>query len=183
MSNIREAKYAEDTWDYEESLEEALSIISPYDISINILCEDKDRDKNYRPGDILMVPNWSSGRTGHQNSPHRILVITSSTDGEYSGYILSSKIEKANKYNSKFPNNIYIQDYDTILDIGRKIGSKEVFIRVDDLVSFKASDLSDWGTWKGRVNSKFFDFVEQCRKNYLLDKNMNREITWETKEG
>lgn len=40
-------------WEYEESLEESLGIISPYDININILCEDKDREKHYSNGDIL----------------------------------------------------------------------------------------------------------------------------------
>ena len=46
-------------WEYEESL----GIISPYDININILCEDKDREKHYSNGDILMVPQWESSQS------------------------------------------------------------------------------------------------------------------------
>lgn len=89
------------SWDYEESLEDALGITSPYDLDINILCEDKDNEKKFAIGDILMVPNWSSSVSGRNSRPHRVVVInnTENKDGTttYSGYVLSSKVEKANK--------------------------------------------------------------------------------------
>lgn len=36
------------SWDYEESLEDALGITFPYDLDINILCEDKDNEKKFK---------------------------------------------------------------------------------------------------------------------------------------
>lgn len=170
-------------WEYEESLEEELSIISPYDIDINILCEDKDREKHYVNGDILMVPQWESSENGRIYLPHRIVVIDSVVNNDndlitYTGRVLSSQIHNSNKYNDRYPNNIYINDYDTILSSGRGTGGKPVFINVGDTITFTNTDLSDSGTWKGHITDEFNEFLSVCIQNYKEDRLKNRDIFW-----
>lgn len=169
-------------WEYEESLEEALGIISPYDIDINILCEDKDREKHYIHGDILMVPQWNSERNGKIEFPHRVVVIDSIIEKDrvyYTGRVLSSQIKSSNKYNKNFPNNIYINNYDTILSSGKTVGGKPVYIDVSDVITFTCNDLSDSGTWKGHVSKEFDKFIEVCIDNYKINKTLNKNVFWE----
>ena len=152
-------------WEYEESLEDALGIISPYDIDINILCEDKDREKHFVHGDILMVPQWNSSENGKIELPHRIIVIDSVKYKEeitYTGRVLSSQIKNSNRYNPKYPNNVYINNYDTILSNGRKVGEKPVYVNVSDIITFTNKELSDSGTWKGHISNEFDAFLEEC---------------------
>ena len=170
-------------WEYEESLEDALGIISPYDIDINILCEDKDNEKKFVPGDILMVPKWKSSVSGANDKPHRVIVISGVDNADwaftYHGYVLSSQVRKANKNNKRFPNNIYISNYDTILKFGKFIGGKEVILKVDEVITFKNTDLSDHGTWKGHVTDEFFEFLSKCADNFHKDKSANASMFWE----
>ena len=168
-------------WEYEESLEEALGIISPYDLGINILCEDKDREKKYVTGDILMVPQWNSSENGRIELPHRIVVIDSVEKKDkiyYTGRVLSSQIKNSNKYNDKYPNNIYIGNYDSILSIGRTVGEKPVYINISDIITFTNEDLSDSGTWKGHISKEFERFMHDCISNYEKDKTINKDIFW-----
>ena len=170
-------------WEYEESLEESLGIISPYDININILCEDKDREKHYSNGDILMVPQWESSQNGKISSPHRIVVVSSvikSSDGTitYKGRVMSSNIHISNKYNANFPNNIYIDDYDSILSTGRQTGGKSAFINVEDVITFTNNGLNDSGTWKGHISTAFENFLNACVQNCIQDKTKNKNTYW-----
>lgn len=169
-------------WEYEESLEEALGITSPYDLDINILCEDKDREKKYVTGDILMVPQWNSSENGRIELPHRIVVIDSAEKKDkiyYTGRVLSSQIKNSNKYNDWYPNNIYIDNYDSILSIGRTVGEKPAYINVSDVVTFTNKDLSDSGTWKGHISKEFEIFIQDCISNYEKDRTLNINIFWE----
>ena len=168
-------------WEYEESIEEALGIISPYDLDINILCEDKDREKKYIAGDILMVPQWNSSKNGRSDLPHRIVVIDSVEKKDkiyYAGRVLSSQIKNSNKYNDRYPNNIYIDNYDSILSLGRTVGEKSVYINISDVITFTNEDLSDSGTWKGHISKEFELFMQDCISNYEKDKTMNKDIFW-----
>lgn len=156
-------------WD--ETLEEAL-----YEAGEEM---QGDQLKAFKVGDILMTTSFRShGR--EYALPHRILVITarklSGDVMEYEGYLLSSKINKSNKY-SKYQNNIYIKNYSSILAKGAP-ADKEAFIRVDDLVKFDSRDLSARGTWKGAINDEFREFLYQCVKNYRSG-NSNAEMYWE----
>ena len=97
---------------------------------------------NYYPGDLVMVNDPIRGA-------HRILIISSFYNGDnntFKGYLLSSKVAKSNINNKKFPNNIYIKDYSTILERGPKY-HKEAFIKVDDLVEFTKDNLES-GSFK-----------------------------------
>ena len=127
----------------------------------------------YEPKDIVMVNDKTFGT-------HRILIITKKDNQEnnpvYSGYILSSNINKANKY-SKYENNIYIKNYSTILQTGAK-NDKEAIIKLDELKSFTKDAFSASGTYKGTVTDEFFNFILSCIQN--IKRNItNKEITWE----
>lgn len=129
--------------------------------------------KDYEVGDIVMINDNKVG-------VHRILIISTVTKrGQnkiYRGYLLSSKIDKANINNEKFPNNIYIKNYATILERGNRI-NKEAIIKVDSIKEFDKSSFSNSGTYKGTVTREFLDFVEKCASNY---KNgiSNRHMIW-----
>lgn len=145
---------------WEESLEEAL-----YESQL-----EGDQLKEYEVGDIIMPTRYRSSLSGSDVDPHRILIISSKKKGndgiiEYRGFALSSRVEKANKNNPKYPNNIYIQDYSSILYRGKSL-KKEAIIRVDDIVSFTNEDLDTRGVWKGKASFKFMRFIDNCYKNY-----------------
>lgn len=157
-------------WD--ETLEEALSTVADEELV-------GDQKKTFQVGDILMTASFDSHGQKIM-SPHRILVITakrlSGDVMEYEGYLLSSKVSKSNKY-GKYPNNIYIKDYSTILAKGSP-AAKEAFIRVDDLVRFTSKDLSTSGTWKGSISNEFGEFLYKCIRNYRTGKS-NADMYWE----
>lgn len=113
--------------------------------------------KQYSIGDILFI--WDKNRKNH-----RIVITNTNNNGRYEGYLLSSQIQKANINDPKYPNNIFIEHYNTILKIDNGI-DKPAFIRVDDLVRFKQSQLSS-GCYKGTVKPEFLKFLNQCIDNY-----------------
>lgn len=138
-----------------------------------------DQLKVFNVGDIIMTTRFQSkGR--YMDSPHRIMVVTSkkNRDGvvEYSGFLLSSKINKSNKMGG-YPNNIYIKNYSSILYSGAP-ANKEAFIRVDDLVRFTSNDLSTSGSMKGKASREFMNFVQECYNNYRSGVS-NSEIYWD----
>ena len=154
-----------DTYCWESSLEEDLIEEDYFNEGNN------PQSREYEPKDIVMVNDDVAG-------VHRILIITkkhsnNSNSHIYSGFLLSSKIQKAN-INSKYPNNIYIKNYSTILDRGAKY-DKEAIIRVDDLRTFNENNFSKSGTYKGTVTDEFFNFILKCANNYqnhISNKNM-----------
>lgn len=158
---------------WEQDLEEAL-----YDQED--LHEDEKPPMTYKVGDIIMTTRFNSRGQQIENSPHRVLIITASEDREgvatYRGFVLSSKVEKSNKH-SKYPHNIYINNYSTILYKGTPY-NKEAFIRVDDLVEFSSDDLSERGSWKGSANHEFMNFVQRCYDNYKRGID-NSNMYWE----
>lgn len=155
---------------WEESIEESLYESS--DIQ-------GDQDKVFRVGDIIMTTRFSSkGR--YYDSPHRILVITSKHEDEettkYGGFLLSSKVEKANK-NGGYPASIYIRDYSTILQRGKSL-SKEAFINVENVVTFTNKDLGVSGSWKGAASIDFMRFVNKCYYDFHNGKDTSKTY-WE----
>lgn len=138
-----------------------------------------DQRKEYKVGDILMPMKLYSPGSRMDVEPHRVVIIRSKeTDKEgvirYEGFLLSSKVQKSNKYNSHYPNNIYIEDYSSILYRGTP-QHKEAFIRVDDIVRFTSKDLDTRGSWKGSVKYPFLTFLKNCYQNYKSGKsNVNK---------
>jgi hypothetical protein len=169
MNNLNIKNYddllndTENTWDLEENLEELL-----FD------CEDmltETVSSSYlRPiskGDIIMASNGKSQRKHGMDvmSPHRIFIVEDAT-GEYGsrifkGYLLSSQVRKANYYNDHFPDNIYIDNYSTILAKGPQHDT-EAFIKLSDLyvIDEQRMDRSHGGFWKGHAKQEFIDFID-----------------------
>ena len=161
---------------WEPTLEELL-----YDLDEDDTVRD-DQDKVFEVGDIIMTNNYTSSSSGKQNGdPHKILLIYSKRVTEdtiqYAGFLLSSKEEKANIH-GRYPNNIYIEDYSTILSKGTKVHIPAI-IRVDDLVTFTNHDLSTRGTWKGVASLESRKFIADCYQNHK-DKNdkLNFNMKW-----
>lgn len=155
----------ENTWDYEESLEELL-----FDCD-SILEEAVGRSYTIpiRKGDIIMANNGVSDRERGLPviSPHRIFIIEDAT-GEignrvFKGYLISSQVHKANYYNKGFPNNVYIEDYSTILSRGPQ-KFDEVFINLSDRYTIEEAsmDRESSGLWKGHATQEFIDFVDKA---------------------
>lgn len=154
----------ENTWDYEENLEELL-----FDCD-KVLEETMTQSwaRPIRKGDIIMANNGVSDREGGMNieTPHRIFVIEDAT-GElgsriFRGYLLSSQVRKANYYNEHFPNNIYINDYSTIIARGPK-RTDEVFINLSDRYTIEEArmDREHTNLWKGHATQEFINFIDE----------------------
>ena len=156
-------KDTENTWDFEESLEELL-------FEVDGMLEEAistDRQHEIIKGDIIMANNGVSQRELGMDiiSPHRIFIIEDAVGkvGErlFKGYLLSSQVRKANKNNKNFPNNIYIENYSTILARGAaKEG--EAFLNLSDLYVIEESrmDISRGGFWKGHATQEFIHFID-----------------------
>lgn len=160
---------------WEESLAESLEEESDEIVG--------NRAVQYKVGDIIMTNRYKSHGSYVEDSQHKILVVTSRVESDgiinYEGFLLSSKAkEKSNKYNERYPHNIYINPYNSILYKGAPSNKQEVFIRVDDLVKFTNMDLSISGSWKGKASWEFLNFVQRCANNYRAGKD-NSKIFWE----
>ena len=169
-------KDTENTWDFEESLEELLFEVD------GMLEEAISTDRRYEivKGDIIMANNGVSQRELGMDiiSPHRIFIIEDAVGkvGErvFKGYLLSSQVRKANKNNKNFPNNIYIENYSTILARGAA-NDREAFLNLSDLYVIEESrmDTSKGGFWKGHATQEFIHFIDTA----IAAKNEGKSLT------
>lgn len=119
-------------------------------------------------GDIIMANNGVSERATGMDilTPHRVFIIEDAT-GEpghriFKGYLLSSRIEKANYNNKKFPNNIYIDNYASILAKGPCYNTKS-FINLSDLYTIKEEEIDEHSSlWKGHATQEFIEFIDDA---------------------
>ena len=169
---------SEYTWNVEETLEEQL---------YNVTLEEAIRD--YQPGEIIMAKQYKTESGKLLTGAHMIFIVSASsknTDGsiDYSGYLLSSQIHKAN-INSRYVNNIYFDNFNSILD-GNFVNTRTSpvkntpgIIKVDEIVSCNSkTDLSSSGVLKGIASREFVNFILQCRKNYKTNQQKNKTMTW-----
>lgn len=168
---VKDKNYDDYGWD--ETLEEQLSYIT---------LEEGVRD-DYEPGDIIMPKRFKNEVGNFINLPHRILVITSSknnnSETEYTGFFMSSKINKANK-NNGYVNNIYVDSFNSILSTSKISDDKPCIVQVDEIVSCTSNDLSS-GSLKGNASSDFINFINECRKNFETNQGKNKTMTWENR--
>ena len=140
--------------------------------------ESSDQDKVYQPWDIIMINTHDIPGL----EKHRILLVESGVidDGcEYSGFEFSSNLNKANKNNNKYPDNLYISSYASILQ-GKSDVNKPIILKIDHLVKFTNENLSEHGTHKGRVNNEFREFVKEAYNNYRNGRSdLNAAKYWE----
>ena len=169
-------KDTENTWDFEESLEELL-------FEADGMLEEAistDRRHEIVKGDIIMANNGVSQREFGMDiiSHHRIFIIEDAVGevGErvFKGYLLSSQVRKANKNNKNFPNNIYIENYSTILARGAA-NDREAFLNLSDLYVIEESkmDTSRGGFWKGHATQEFIHFIDTA----IAAKNEGKSLT------
>lgn len=133
------------------------------------------RDKtSYSVGDILMLDTGMKN-IGHPIKPHRIFVINAVKEDDkttYGGFIMSSSIGYSNKNNKRYPNNIYISDYSTIIEEGPK-PHKEAYINLDQLQEFTSDELGS-GHYKGHTTDEFINFIKNC-----LNNKDNSKVFWD----
>lgn len=170
----------ENTWDTEESLEELL-----FDCDSML---EEAVGKSYlmpiKKGDIIMANNGSSGRERSIpiSSPHRIFIVEDATgevgDRIFKGYLMSSQVRKANYYNKGFPNNIYIEDYATVLSRGAP-NHREAFINLSDLyvIEERLMDREGSSLWKGHAKPEFIEFIDQAVEDIKQGKSVT-ETYW-----
>lgn len=169
----------EDAWvsTAEEDLIEE-SLIHQWLCESGEINESNDQDKIYQPWDIIMINTHDIPGL----EKHRILLVESGViDGgcEYSGFEFSSNLNKANKNNNKYPDNLYISSYASILQ-GKSDINKPIILKIDHLVKFTNKNLSEHGTHKGRVNDEFREFVKEAYNNYKNGRSdLNATKYWE----
>lgn len=168
----------ENTWEYEETLEELL-------FDCDCILEEAMTTSHALPvrkGDIIMANNGVSDREGglKVETPHRIFIIEDAI-GEpgnriFRGYLMSSQVRKANYYNEHFPNNIYINDYSTILARGPQRDA-EAFINLSDLYTIEEArmDTEHGGLWKGHATQEFIDFIEEAINDIREGKSVGQK--------
>lgn len=121
-----------------------------------------DIEKQYRVGDIVFV-NPASNPIGW----HRFLITKSvkmpDDTYKYEGLVFSSKINKSNLRTLAYPDNIYIDNYDWMLQSGG-FSRKPCYVNVREIFTFYSDEFSESGTYKGTVKPSFWEFITQCKR-------------------
>ena len=142
-----------------------------------------DQLKRWYPGSVITTNSYSQN-SGSSTGKHYVMVVDSVDEGEddlfkYRGFLISTQTDKANKYNSRYPNNLYIDDVRSIFYGNSRVSSAEVLIRVDDLVEFTSRDIYPEKAYKGKVSNKFWRFVANGSANYHSGKSyLNKNKYW-----
>ena len=112
----------------------------------------------FTKGMVVMLNNKLPGE-----GLHRLYVITQVYDHDgnplYDGYILSSKINKANLVNPNYPANILIKNYGSILSSGTKV-NKDAIIKLDGRRTVDNTYFEPAGTIKGYCTIDFQTFID-----------------------
>ena len=118
----------------------------------------------FEEGDIVMLDDGLGGL-----SKHRLYVITSLLDPnegpEYEGFEMSSNLSKANLYNPKYPHNILIKNYGSILKKGNN-PDKDVIIKIDQRFTFNSDAFVKYNARKGICTDMFNKFISAVVTKY-----------------
>lgn len=132
---------------------------------------NSDQFSTFYEGDIIFVPNiyTDTAYTGNATTGHRVMILETDSSNypyNYIGCVLSSQPHNSNKYNWKYPNSIFFDQYYPLMEeiIGRNEKNTSGLINVadKDLVKFTSLDLSDKGSLKAYVTDECFDFLAAC---------------------
>lgn len=167
----------ETTWERETPIETII-------YNNNDLQEDLRNKKEFVPGDIVMVGSFTDVETNTTlDLPHRIFVISATNENRadkrtYYGYMLTSKVAKSNKYDPDrlINNNIYISDYNSILQSGRTEAPIEIAIKIGNIYEFTLDQVMQNG-YLGHTTNEFQQFVSTVAKAYKSKKPTNK-IMW-----
>ena len=167
----------ETTWERETPIETII-------YNNNDLQEDLRNKKEFVPGDIVMVGSFTDVETNTTlNLPHRIFVISATNENRadkrtYYGYMLTSKVAKSNKYDPDrlINNNIYISDYNSILQSGRTEAPIEIAIKIGNIYEFTLDQVMQNG-YLGHTTNEFQQFVSTAVEAYKSKKPTNK-IMW-----
>ena len=167
----------ETTWERETPIETII-------YNNNDLQEDLRNKKEFVPGDIVMVGSFTDVETNTTlDLPHRIFVISATNENRadkrtYYGYMLTSKVAKSNKYDPDrlINNNIYISDYNSILQSGRTEAPIEIAIKIGNIYEFTLDQVMHNG-YLGHTTNEFQQFVSTAVEAYKSKKPTNK-IMW-----
>ena len=167
----------ETTWERETPIETII-------YNNNDLQEDLRNKKEFVPGDIVMVGSFTDVETNTTlDLPHRIFVISATNENRadkrtYYGYMLTSKVAKSNKYDPDrlINNNIYISDYNSILQSGRTEAPIEIAIKIGNIYEFTLDQVMHNG-YLGHTTNEFQRFVSTAVRAYKSKKPTNK-IMW-----
>lgn len=167
----------ETTWERETPIETII-------YNNNDLQEDLRNKKEFVPGDIVMVGSFTDVETNATlDLPHRIFVISATNENRadkrtYYGYMLTSKVAKSNKYDPDrlINNNIYISDYNSILQSGRTEAPIEIAIKIGNIYEFTLDQVMQNG-YLGHTTNEFQQFVSTAVEAYKSKKPTNK-IMW-----
>lgn len=159
-------------------------------VQLNESVDDEIDPTQYKVGDIVFVPNNFKGASSSQG--HKVLIVTSVVDNEdgfsYTGHPFLSdhpNNRKSNKHNPKYPNNLYIDNYSSVLKSRPYAVDYQAFIRVDELNEFTNADLSrkfngKFRNYKGTVKPEFLRWVLDGARNYKSgNQEKNRNKFWQ----
>lgn len=125
------------------------------------------RGMPFEEGDIVMLDD-NVGGVSH----HRLYVISSLLDPnegpEYEGFEMSSKVNKANLNNPKYPANILIKNYGSILSKNQDQSrpDKDVIIKIDQKFTFDSDAFVANRARKGICSDLFNKFISSVVMKY-----------------
>lgn len=149
--------------------------------SIESILESFDDNRtDFQPRDIIMTPIPSV------TNQHRLLIVdkVGKTHQQYGGFIMSSNTSKSNKKDASYPDNIYVDNFNSIIEKANRIVEIPCMVEVHRKVWIDKAQLNieEGGIWKGRVTEDFFNFILSCYRNRNQTNNRadapNRNTFW-----
>ena len=117
----------------------------------------------FNTGDIVMSSEDSQVPT------HRMYIVDDIIDSEegpeYTCFVMSSNISKANLNNKKYPGNILIKNYGSTISKG-STPPKDIIIKIDYPITIHHDEISDTNARKGVVNDLFKKFISAVYLKY-----------------
>ena len=123
-------------------------------------------------GDIVLLNDENGGISGH-----KVYIITSLIDPEngpeFEGFVMSSQVQKANVNNPKYPANILIKNYGSILT--KNSYNKDIIIKIDQRFELDSSNFVAYGALQGQCKEAFKKFLNAVVLKYENGKDTSND--------
>ena len=138
---------------------------------------EQNRIKETPLEELLYWDTYSNFDENGGISGHKVYIITSLIDPEngpeFEGFVMSSQVQKANVNNPKYPANILIKNYGSILT--KNSYNKDIIIKIDQRFELDSSNFVAYGALQGQCKEAFKKFLNAVVLKYENGKDTSND--------
>lgn len=194
--DYEELLHSDAIWEDDENALFEDFCLSWHDSKLNAM-EALHEGLDFAQYDIVFINDLTDPSTLKEFDGHRIFVVEATqlvtkkdektgkfiTDQIYKGHMMSTQIKQASINNlgdKSRSKNIYVGDYNSILEKGNYSGgaSRPIYIDLSKRYITTGDHISETGAWKGHANRKFINFIEFLKQEMAANKDISRYY-WE----